>query len=397
MRKILLWIAVILPACLLISYGFITGSERLSDFAGYYTSAKILVTTDSVSLIYEDEWFIDKMHSYDIPDSTIIMLVNPPTVSFIMVPLAWLQSKTAKTVWNLITLIFLIIAFSQLLKLYNLSGESAKTIVIFALLTCTTPLLRNLQLGQVYSLMLVVLIFFVYFYINKKTILASLFLAVLLLLKYFGWMFFILFLMEKRWKEIGLTSLFFLFGFLLTVFLVGPETYQAHFNVLSNTLHQRVFDFTGLPSIPALFGGLFTFHSQWNPNPVGNLPILATLLSAVSLIGMMVITFHKIPANDLSRLAAIVVLSVIFTPLAAEHHYILLILPASYLLLEYRPAKNGFFTALIIFILFYFLFGWYFQPIMSMESGWAKLIAFPRLYAAILVWYLILHHSFFNR
>ena len=64
--------------------GFRSGTQRQSDFAGYYTAAKIVATTDSISRMYDDHWFVSQMHSYGISESTFIMYVNPPSVAFVM-------------------------------------------------------------------------------------------------------------------------------------------------------------------------------------------------------------------------------------------------------------------------------------------------------------------------
>ena len=80
MMKTILWGMAAVAFCATIIYGFQTAGRRYSDFAGYYTASRILVSTDSISYMYDNDWFKEKMHGYGIPDSTFIMYVNPPAV-----------------------------------------------------------------------------------------------------------------------------------------------------------------------------------------------------------------------------------------------------------------------------------------------------------------------------
>jgi hypothetical protein len=179
-------------------------------------------------------------------------------------------------------------------------------------------------------------------------------------------------------------------GSFLSLSVFGAETYRAHFNVLTDAVSHTDFAFTGLPCIPAFFGGLFTFHPQWNSNPVDNLPLLSSFLTMCLLIIMVILTFAKTPRKSIARLSAIVILSVLFTPLAADHHYMLLLLPVTYVLLKTDFSKSDRMDFLVLTLVLFFVLGWYPQPKMSAFAGWTKLFAFPRLYGSVLLWVLIL-------
>jgi hypothetical protein len=373
------WVLVISASAIITFYGFYLSSNSFSDFAGYYTSTKILLDADSAAVLYNDEWFVSKMNSFGIPDSTFIMYVNPPPSAFIMIPVAWLQPLPAKIVWNSFNLIFLLTAFYLLLRFNNFSKDSSKLQAMAALFFCTVPFLRNLQRGQIYILLLLFIIVFFQGYLQGNALLSSLSIAILFFLKYFGWMFFILFIIEKRWKEFGLSLLFIGIGFLFTLFIEGIETYQANFNVIIDAFNRKDFSLTGLPCVPAFFGALFTFHPQWNNNPALNISWLSSPFTAVSLLIMFIFSFIKTRRNTPERLSSILILSVIFTPLAADHHYMLLVLPAAYLIQkDLGDSKN--LKMLISILALYLLLGWYPEYKMNLLSGWGKLIAFPRLY-----------------
>ena len=96
-------------------------------------------------------------------------------------------------------------------------------------------------------------------------------------------------------------------------------------------------------------------------------------------------TFQKTSADPLTALAAVLVLSVVFTPLAADHHYVLLWIPAAILLT--RP--TGIHPAVAAAVLF-LTFGWLPSPPPGILQGWGVLLAYWRLYGAIALWWLLL-------
>jgi hypothetical protein len=385
LRRILSWVAVLLGGGFLCLYGFWSGAQHMSDFSGYYTSSRILVTSDSVSRMYDGKWFVDRMHQYGIPDSTLLMYVNPPQVAVVMTPLVWMKPSSAKIVWNMINIVLLLIAFELLRRLFDLPPRAPSTPLMAALMVCTLPFFRNLQRGQLYVLMLVLLILFVEGYLGNKPFIASLSLAALLLLKFFGWMFLLLFIVERRWKELAVTSLLVFAGFVLGLLIFGVDTYKAYFDVLSGALRRTDFAFTGLPCVPAFFGALFTFHPQWNWNPVDNIPLVSSLLTMASLTILIILTFQRTPRKSFARISAMILLSVLFTPLAADHHYMLLLLPASYFVVKTDLLQSDQSTLLVLAIVLYLVLGWYPLPKASALAGWTKLFAFPRLFASLLL------------
>lgn len=385
------WLIVIVGSVSLTIIGFGYSEHRLSDFTGYYTAAKVLATSDSLARLYDDVWFTNQVKQFGINETTFVMYVNLPTVAFIMLPLQSLDPFTAKLFWNSFTLLMLLPAFVLAKQYFKVPKNSQLSPLLFGLLACTLPFLRSLQRGQVYVLMLVLVLLMMIGYQQQMAWLTGIPLAALLLLKYFGWMFLILFLVERKWKEIGITLLSVAIGIGFTFTIFGVNTYSAHFHQLSAAITNNDFAFTGLPSVQAFFGALFVEHPTWNPSPVANLPWLAQALTAAEL-GITLYLFWRrarLPLSPDVRICAILLLSVIFTPLAADHHYILLVPPA-FLLMQSLLSQHGFGYTIITLILLYILLGWYPNLQIRNFEGWAKIVCFPRLYAGVAVWGLIL-------
>ena len=321
-----------------------------------------------------------------IDEPTIVYYVNPPPASFVFLPFIALEPFTAKFVWNCINVFLVFLIWFLAIKSFDIPSHSGYQELLFAFLTCSIPFLRNLQRGQIYLLLLLLVLFLWIGYSKQKPYLAGLALAFLLLLKYFGWMFLLLFVMEKRWKEFFITLAVFFFGTVLSLSFLGVETYSQHFDRLFFSFQTHDAALTGLPCVPALFGSLFVAHSQWNPNPIIDAPIVAIILTISSLVVFLVFSFQK---ENTFRFFSFLILSVIFTPLAADHHYILLVFPLLVFsgTIEWSSVSTG--KLIGIFVLTYLLLGWFPSLQLSSFGGVLKSVLFLRLFAAIVLFFFL--------
>ena len=364
---------------------------RLSDFAGYYTAARILLSGDSISSLYDDDQFKRNVKKLGLEDSTIVLYVNPPPVSFLMVPLELLKPDSAKTVWNLFTIALAFIAVYLARDFSLVPARSGTETLFFALLVCSIPFLRNLQRGQVYVMMTVLVLILWKGYASRNAWLTGSSLALLLLLKYFGWIFLITLAWEKRWKEVAATAFSLVIFFMLSVAAVGIETYRQHFIRLAASFQNLDVARSGLPSVPAFFGSIFVFDARWNPAPLANISGFAIFLTGVSLAMMLLLTLRRRVEHDpgavVYRFSGLTVLAVLFTPLAAEHHYVLLSIPL-FVVLTSIPRKD-FMRILLFAATTYLVLGW--LPALSIQSspGWMKLLSFGRLYGGISLWFML--------
>lgn len=384
----------IVVVCLLT---FRSPHNRLSDFAGYYTASKLVATGDSVASMYDDQWFIGRMGQFGIIDQKMVFYVNPPAASFVMIPLTGFDPAMAKVVWIGINLGLLLLLLNIAKDLLLFTANSGLAEIFLALLVCSVPFLRNIQRGQIYLFMLLLIVLMWKGYHSQKPWLTGVSLALLLLLKYFGWMFVPLLFLEKRWKELAWTGVACVVGLGISISILGVDTYEHHVERLLTSL--RGFDIagTGLPSLPALFGGLFITHPLWNTSPVTNFPLLAIICIIVSLVLLLGVTYraHLSVAREHQShgFLAVVVLSVLFTPLAADHHYIQLALPlffvATWLL------RTGFVRGYLLMfgISCYLILGWIPNFPIEAYSGWFKLLAFRRVYGALILWFLLISTS----
>jgi Glycosyltransferase family 87 len=376
-----LFIGVSVTFLALAVVGFRYSTHRLSDFAGYYGASRMLVSGDNPADFYRDSWFKKRLAGLGIDEPTIIYYVNPPAGTLIAVPLVWLGPFTAKILWNGFSICALFLAFGLFRNAIGIPPQSVHNLVLFGTIFCTVPFLHNLERGQVYPLLLVFVVLLYKGYSDNNSIMTAFSLSILLFLKYFGWMFLILFVLEKRWKDVRYVGVVLTVGLVVLIAAFGPVTYEEHFRRLTEAFASHDFAVTGLPSVPALFGALFVKDAAWNLAPVVNAPWLAALLDALSLTVMLALTFRF--TRSVTRFMCVLVVSVIFTPLAADHHYVLLALPLFLLFLPGQRNGDGPRVSLAALCTAYVVCGWLPTMNISKFAGFGKLMCFLRLYGAV--------------
>lgn len=365
-------------------------SHRLSDFAGYYTAAKVVVSGDSVPSIYNDEWFKRRVQQLGMEDTSIVFYVNPPPAALIMVPLLWLDPGLAKAIWNILSILLVFIATLLVRRSGGNITPRGEPVIFLALLAISIPFFRNLQRGQIYMVMVIFVLLTWRGYSMRNSWLTGISLGLLLLLKYFGWMFLILFAIEKRWKDIAITTLVFWGGVAISISVLGLDIYRQHIERMFSSFHTLDVASSGLPSIPAFFGAFFVAHPQWNPHPLINVPSLALFLTLLTLVTTLMVTLRTMTngtaRENKSTFLALVILSVLFTPLAADHHYVIFSIPLYMFALLAGQQRLNIARFISCAGLMYLILGWFPAPQIGALPGWSKLVVFVRLYGGILLW-----------
>lgn len=384
---------VVVGSIALVGWGIFRSQNRVSDFAGYYTASKIVFSHDSVEHMYDDRWFTGRLQAFGLADTSMILYVNPPCVTLVMLPIVSLHPSTAKLAWNIFTLTLLPVLWLLGRNAFDIPNKWEYTAWFIGMIVISVPFLRNLQRGQLYILMLL-LTLLLFRGVSKRNVwLTAMALATLLLLKYFGWLFLLFLGVTHRWKDLLITLSLVTIMTTIMILGFGIELYEFHFRRLFSSFVEFDVAITHLPSLPAFLGGLFVYHPLYNPSPVFDAPPLALILTLAMLIGMVVLSLRLVkhtPGDDNSRpFFALIVLSVVFTPLAAEHHYVVLAPAFWYLLYSGRIR----FTAASIVLctgLAYSLFGW-FPSSGELSSSWqSQLYLYPHLFGALLLWALLI-------
>ena len=154
---------------------------------------------------------------------------------------------------------------------------------------------------------------------------------------------------------------------------------------------------TAYQSQLGFFHHLLIFDPQWNPHPWLNVPWLGFWLPALAMLAMLVASARaarRADAPDLV-LALFVMASILLSPVALDYHYVLALLPVAILLahlpswgsLDSLIAGLGWLTAVAAIGL-----NLPYQSAAIQGGAWA-LLAYPKLYGAILLWILAMTGS----
>lgn len=214
----------------------------------------------------------------------------------------------------------------RIIKQANILHETSYQLILFgltyAILTLVFfPFRFTLGMGQV-GLILLLFLSLTYFFIQtKKTVLASLFLALSVLLKISPLIFLLLLLAQKRYKIVTLTLTWILGLFAVSAFLLGPSIIPQYLSIPSHFLN-----FTNAIYYNQAFSGLLL---RFGLSPVTT-QYVDIFIASVALLPLGYILFKKGNLDNKEELIAwnvTLLIMLIFAPYAWQHHFVLLIFP----------------------------------------------------------------------
>lgn len=176
----------------------------LSDFQVYYDAA-LRIISDLPLYFHEETHYLFKYS----PVSAMLFIPFTP------IPFFW-----AKVLyWFLLTLV---IAFGFWLMLHLLKPDifknetaRANRIILLVIPILALHFLRELHLGQVNNLLMVIYVMILFFWQKSNYLAAALLLAISIYIKPFGLIFIPYFFLRKEWKTLFYTALFFTILFFL--------------------------------------------------------------------------------------------------------------------------------------------------------------------------------------
>src|SRR6202042_769991 len=81
------YLKVLVPAAL---------RPETGGFSAYYTAARLLLEGADISRVYDDAWFQSKIEAFGLRHVRDIFNVQPPTMTLLLVPVAWLPPLAAR-------------------------------------------------------------------------------------------------------------------------------------------------------------------------------------------------------------------------------------------------------------------------------------------------------------
>jgi hypothetical protein len=247
----------------------------VTDFPNYYMSARLAHEGYDTSRMYEWKWLQREKDHRAVGVRVIGLVPITPFSTLTMWPLARLAPLTAKHIWIILSLLLLIPISWMLRSMTGLSYE--RIALIFAL---SFPLYRNLEFGQFYVLLLLLIVAACWSWLRGFWALAGTFVAVAAACKIFPVLLFIFFLRRKAWRSVAWGSASGAAAATISVAVFGWNVHRTYlFEILPWNLHGDVMQpYAVSGSISGILHSLLLSEPQWNPNPWHFSPLCYALL-----------------------------------------------------------------------------------------------------------------------
>jgi Glycosyltransferase family 87 len=376
-------------------------------FSAYYTAAR-LTLQGQAGIRFCGEWFFEQQRALGFGNRADFFCPNPPTTALIMLPVAWLPPRSALAAWVACTLALVagIIAVGwrivtrepELLAASDGREQTASSVQaggwrFIALAAIVVPFFRPLHAdflaSQVYSLIALLYAFWLYGYLSRRDWLCGAALAGLALAKLSGWPLWLLMIAARRWRTLGWALGVGLAGLLLSLPLLGLDFWRLYlFDQLLAIPAEPSSAVPANQTLSSLLRQCFAYDQHWAPRPLLDAPWLALALwwaLALALLAATLSAAVRRPAPAIPM--AMICLVIPLQPAGEEYHYTLLLLVLLLLLATWRglPALAALLGAALLFALpAYFVNT-------AVFGGWPQaLLAYPRMYAALLLWGLLM-------
>jgi hypothetical protein len=366
--------AMILAAFTIFSAGSVT-----HGFVSYYTASKLLAGGELGPSAYDDAWFGARVQQLTTSNVREIFIPNPPTMSLMALPLVRLDAQSARAAWLIASLAAFLLSIGALVR-YRAHHSRDLPIETVLLMMLAPAVFTNLRIGQGYL--------FVFAMFTATTLLllrgrdrdAGIFLGALLALKTSGVALVAILIARQRWTTVivaAITAL--LLAIAITPF-IDASMWAAYPDAVRSYVARPASSVTAYQTTLGMFRHLCVADRQWNPTPAASCAPIAfvvpTLINAAATAITMWLAYRSTRGD--AWLAAAAALSVLTLPAIAEPHFVLMAIPLALLRLSWLETVAV--GALLIVPL-----EW---TVERFSAGWWALLAYPRLYAAWLLWLL---------
>ena len=348
-----------------------------TDFPNYYTSARLAHEGYDTSRMYEWTWLQREKDHRAIDVRVIGLLPITPFSTLAIWPLTGLAPLTAKHIWILLNLAFLVPIGWMLRSLTGLSYQRVALV-----LALSFPLHRNLEYGQYYVLLLLLIVAACCAYLRGFRALAGVLVALATACKIFPVLFFIFFLQRRSWRSLVGGAITAVTAAAISVAVFGWNVHRTYLReILPWTLHGEAMPpYVATASISGVLHRLFLSEPQWNPHPWHYSPLCyALLLPALQMLALapailLIRREDETPNRILLEWSALLTASLAISTIPALYNFVLMALPVCVLSAVLLQRKR--YSWLAGLLIAYFGIGF---PMPSTYGGMGPAILLPLL------------------
>jgi len=303
----------------------------ITDFPNYYIAAQLAHEGDDTSRMYEWTWLQREKDHRSIDVRVIGLAPITPFSTLVIWPLTGLAPLAAKQVWILTNLLMLLpLAWF----LQSMTGLGYRRIALaFAL---SVPLYRNLEFGQLYVFLLLLIVAACWAYLRGLRGLAGGLIALAAACKIFPILFFVFFLQRREWRALTWGVITGAAALATSVAVFGWNVHRTYLHeILPWALHGGGLQpYQAGASLSGVLHYLFLSEPQWNPHPWHYSPLCyALVLSTVQMLVMapailFIRTEHSTQERVLMEWSALLTVALAVSTIPASYNFVLMVFPA---------------------------------------------------------------------
>jgi Glycosyltransferase family 87/WD40-like Beta Propeller Repeat len=256
----------------------------ITDFPNYYIAARLAHEGNDTSRMYEWTWIEREKDHRSIDVRVIGLAPITPFSTLVIWPLTGLAPLAAKQVW-ILTNLLLLVPLAWFLQ--SMTGFGYRRIALaFAL---SVPLYRNLEYGQLYVFLLLLIVTACWAYVRGFRALAGGLIAIAAACKIFPILFFVFFLQRRDWRALTWGAITGIATVAISIAVFGWNVHRTYLHeILPWALHGGGLQpYQAGASLSGVLHYLFLSEPQWNPHPWHYSPLCyALLLPAVQMLAM---------------------------------------------------------------------------------------------------------------
>ena len=301
-----------------------------TDFPNYYMSARLAHEGYDTSRMYEWSWIAREKDHRDVDVRVIGLLPITPFSTLAVYPLVKLAPLTAKHVWILLNLVCLI-PIGWMLR--GMTGLSYRRIALALLLSF--PLHRNLLFGQLYVVLLLLILAACWSYLRGFRALAGALLAIAAACKIFPVLLFVFFLQRREWRALAAGAFTGLAAIAVSVAVFGWNVHRTWLSeILPWVMHgEGMQPYAAVASISSVLHCLFLSEPQWNPHPWHASPLsFALLMPTLQMLALapailLIRRDDKTQSRILLEWSALLAASLTISTIPASYNFVLMAFP----------------------------------------------------------------------
>ena len=355
-------------------------------FIAYYTASRILISGELDARIYDDAWFMSAVQRVSGTEVKEIFGPNPPAMALLALPVVAFEPSVARAIW--LTASLMAFAGATWFWLRRVPRHDLRGPVVIAIAMLNPAVWANLRQAQAYLFVFAALTWVARSSLIGRDTAGGLVAGLLVALKSSGLPWWALSVVERRWRFVAAAAASWLLLSGIVFAVTGLEPWLRYPRYVAEFVQRPARRPRRIKPPGASRGACASrIRSSIRPlPPTAGRPHSCCRRSWFCLPWLWTARRVIRGASPKVTIAAGVCLSLLALPVAEEHHFVLLTIPL-FLALESharqvwpRPLEPSVLAVAVAMLMVPL------ELTTPFTTGLSALLAYPRLYAAWLLW-----------